>query len=227
MKLLRFSAILPFAFLLFQVADRPAVGQAGAPQASAAIKLDQVGYLPAAPKVALVAADSPAGEFVVKRSPGGAVAFRGKLGPAVEDKDSGDKVQTADFTAFKTAGKYYLEVPGVGRSWEFSVDPNVYSRAFYLAMRAFYGQRCGTAVDMGKEFPEYKHGACHLQGAWHASSGKTGARPSAKGWHDAGDYGRYVVNSGITTRTILWAYEMFPNRVRNVRLNIPETGNKT
>ncbi len=227
MRLVKLSAILPVVFLLFHAADRPAVGQPGAPQASAAIKLDQVGYLSTAPKVALVAAESPAAEFVVKRAAGGAVAYRGKLGPAAEDKDSGDKVQAADFSAFKTAGKYYLEVPGVGRSWEFSIDSNVYARAFYLAMRAFYGQRCGTAVDLGKEFPDYQHAACHLQGAWHASSGKTGARTSAKGWHDAGDYGRYIVNSGITTGTLLWTYEMFPDRVRNVRLNIPESGNRT
>jgi endoglucanase len=64
-------------------------------------------------------------------------------------------------------------------------------------------------------------------GAWHASSGKNGSRPSAKGWHDAGDYGRYVVNSGITTGTLLWTWEMFADRVKGVKLNIPETGNGT
>jgi endoglucanase len=46
------------------------------------------------------------------------------------------------------------------------------------------------------------------------------------GWHDAGDYGRYVVNSGITTGTLLWAWEMFPQPLHAVKLDIPESGGK-
>jgi endoglucanase len=93
-------------------------------------------------------------------------------------------------------------------------------------MRSFYGQRCGTAVDLGPEFPGYKHDACHTENAYHATSGKSGVKASGnKGWHDAGDYGRYVVNSGLSTATLLWTYEMFTDRVKNVRLNIPESGN--
>ena len=221
--------VILLAVLTALVFGLSGAGQTGVQPAapSAAIKIDQVGYQPGAPKVALVAAPSPAADFTVRRVSGGAVVFSGKLGAAVDDPDSGDKVQAGDFSAFRTAGKYYLEVPGVGRSWEFAIDANVYGRAFYLTMRSYYGQRCGTAVDLGPEFPGYKHAACHLLGAWHASSGKSGARISAKGWHDAGDYGRYVVNSGITTGTLLWTFEMFADRVKNVKLNIPESGNGT
>jgi endoglucanase len=50
---------------------------------------------------------------------------------------------------------------------------------------------------------------------------------SKAGWHDAGDYGRYIVNSGITTGTLLWTWEMFGPRLKNVKLNIPESGNGT
>src|SRR6185295_11851151 len=91
--------------------------------------------------------------------------------------------------------------------------------------RAFYGQRCGTAVDLGPEFKGYKHAACHLNGAYHSTSGKSGPHASAKGWHDAGDYGRYVVNSGISTGELLWAWEIFGGRIKNRSLNIPESTN--
>src|SRR5580658_5170087 len=94
-------------------------------------------------------------------------------------------------------------------------------------MRSYYGQRCGTAVDLGPEFPGYKHAACHLEGAYQASSGKSGPHVSAKGWHDAGDYGRYVVNSGISTGTLLWTWEIFGDRLKQVKLDIPESGNGT
>jgi endoglucanase len=191
------------------------------------IKVDQVGYLNNSPKVALLSSKAGAAQFTVRTAGNGSVAFRGKLAAAVDDPDSGDRVQSADFSRFTRSGQYYLEVPGIGRSWEFSIGPDVYSRAWYLAMRSYYGQRCGIAVDLGPEFPGYKHDACHLEGAYHASSGKAGAHSSQGGWHDAGDFGRYVVNSGITTGTLLWTWEMFGSRIRNVKLNLPESGNGT
>jgi endoglucanase len=174
-----------------------------------------------------VAAQKPAAEFLVRRSAGDAVALRGQLSATQPDADSGDDVQIADFSKLEESGRYYLEVPGVGRSWNFSIGADVYRRTYYLAMRSYYGQRCGTAVDLGPEFPGFRHDACHLEGAWHASSGKTGPRISHAGWHDAGDYGRYVVNSSISTGTLLWTWEMFGARVSPTKLDIPESGNGT
>jgi len=191
------------------------------------IKVDQVGYLPAAPKIAFVVSDKATGEFAVRRKRDDSIAFKGMLSAAVLDPDSNDGVRTADFTTLNEKGAFYLDVAGVGRSWSFAIGQDVYARAFYLTMRAFYGQRCGTAVDLGPEFPGYKHKACHLKGAYHSTSGKTGDHVSAKGWHDAGDYGRYIVNSGISTGELLWAWEMFGARLRQMKLNIPESGNAT
>jgi len=82
-------------------------------------------------------------------------------------------------------------------------------------------------MDLGPEFPGFKHAACHLIGAYHASSGKSGSHLSAKGWHDAGDYGRFMVDSGTSTGTLLWTWEFFGDRLHQVRLNIPESGNGT
>jgi endoglucanase len=115
------------------------------------IKVDQVGYLPASPKVAMVVARTATGTFVVRRAGDGEIVFRGKLSAPAADASSGDSVQTADFTALKKEGRFYLEVPSVGVSWSFAIAPDAYSRAFYLAMRSFYGQRCGVAVDLGPE----------------------------------------------------------------------------
>jgi len=193
--------------------------------ASLNIKVDQVGYLPTAEKIALVTVSAQS--FEIKRADDNVPVLRGALSPAVLDPDSGDQVQIADFSSLRDSGTYYLDVPGVGRSWTFSIRHDVYSRAYYLAMRAFYGQRCGAAVDLGKEFPGYSHPACHLKGEFHPSSGKSGPRDNVGGWHDAGDYGRYVVNSGITTGTLLWTWEMYGPRIKSIQLNIPDSGNGT
>ena len=192
------------------------------------IKVDQVGYLPAAPKIALVSAAVVASSFAIRRSADDSFVARGELTPPRDDPDSGDHVQVADFSILREPGKYYIDVPKVGRSWDFQIARGVYARTFYLAMRSFYGQRCGTAVDLGPEFPGLRHAACHLGGQYHPTSGETGLHlHDGKGWHDAGDYGRYVVNSGITTGTLLWSFELFASRIRSLKLNLPESGNGT
>ena len=188
------------------------------------IKLSQVGYRTKAHKIAFVAAKVRASTFTVARTSDGSRVLEGRLSEPVADADSGDRVQVADLSSLDRPGHYILDVPGVGRSFAFAIGDDVFARALYLSMRSFYGQRCGTAVDLGPEFPGYRHAACHRRGAWHASSGRFGPRESTKGWHDAGDYGRYVVNSGIATGTLLWAFEMFGDRLKGLQLEIPESG---
>ncbi|MGB7844440.1 MAG: glycoside hydrolase family 9 protein [Candidatus Acidiferrum sp.] len=223
------GTILPrisFLLILLSVLIVAAMGTAhGAEDGNVQIKVDQVGYLPGSAKVAVITA--PAKTFAVKRASDNVTVFQGTLGPASSDADTGDSVQIADFSKLREAGTYYLDVPGVGRSWSFSIRRDVFLHTYYLAMRAFYGQRCGTAVDLGPEFPGYSHAACHLKGEFHSTSGKQGERDNIGGWHDAGDYGRYVVNSGIATGTLLWAWEFYGPKLKTVKLNIPESGNGT
>jgi endoglucanase len=62
-------------------------------------------------------------------------------------------------------------------------------------------------------------------------SAASAARPdgtklsSPRGWYDAGDYNKYVVNSGISTYTLLLIAEQFPKYADALRLDIPESGN--
>ena len=193
--------------------------------ATTAIKVDQVGYPVDGPKIALVC--THAETFEVKRTKDGAVVFRGKLTAAAVDANSGDQVQAADFSSLHKAGSYYVDIPGAGRSWNFAIDTDVYQHTYKMAMLGFYGQRCGMAVDLGPEFPGYSHPACHQHGEFSATSGMTGVRDNIGGWHDAGDYGRYVVNSGISTGSLLWAWEIFGQKLKGIALHIPESGNGT
>jgi len=203
----------------------------GADSPTLAIKVDQVGYPVDGPKLALVslpAAPGPSADtFQVLRTTDHMVVFQGRLAPPEADANSGDRVQAADFSNLRKPGTYCHEIPGIGRSWKFSIGKDVFAHTYYMAMRGFYGQRCGIAVDMGSEFPGYSHPACHQHGEFHASSGNKGPRDNIGGWHDAGDFGRYVVNSGISTGTLLWAWEIYAKKLKSIRLNIPETGNGT
>ncbi len=43
------------------------------------------------------------------------------------------------------------------------------------------------------------------------------------GWHDAGDYNKYVVNAGVTVGAMFLAWEQFGDKLKNIKLDIPDT----
>ncbi|MGC8549245.1 MAG: glycoside hydrolase family 9 protein [Acidobacteriaceae bacterium] len=194
-----------------------------AEERSAPVRMSQVGFLPGAYKVATVqwpeGSREAARKFAVHRMGGGKV-LEGALSMPGADAISGDRVQIADFSAVRETGKYRLEVEH-GQPVEFAVGADGYRHALWATVRGYYGQRCGCHVDMGGG---YAHPPCHLHAAFDASSGRVGRVVNHGGWHDAGDYGRYVVNSGISTGTLLWAWELYGGVLHPLRLQIPESG---
>ena len=142
---------------------------------------------------------------------------KAKLSTPTLDAASGDTTTQADFSTLTTPGTYRLEIANT-LSDPFTISPAVYADALRLTTRAYYGQRCGCAVDLGNG---YHHPACHLDGAFDPTSGRSGPVPNAGGWHDAGDYGRYIVNSGITTATLLWAWELYPDALQSLASRHP------
>ena len=201
-------------------------------QPTFAIHVDQAGYPSGMPVLAMLALSSdetPARAATLHRVDG---KFQPDRIVPIEDASvepqSGDRLQLIKAPANLAAGEYRLSVAGKGESPKFTVGSDVYRRPFRLAVRSFTGQRCGTAVSLAPDFPEFKYPACHLGNAhFHASSGKSGPADMDGGWHDAGDYGKYIVNSGITTGQLLWAYEWHSGKLRGLNLDIPESGSKT
>jgi endoglucanase len=184
---------------------------------------NQSGYLPDWEKIASVRVDEQADRsFQIYSEQTGRSVYHGQLADPSMDAASGDRVALADFSPLTAPGTYRLEAQGV-RSQPFSVGKDVYLNPLTLSMRAFYGQRCGCAVNLGDG---YRHATCHRAAAYHPSSGRTGVLANHGGWHDAGDYGRYIVNCGITTGTLLWAWELYPGELRTLSLSIPESRGK-
>jgi hypothetical protein len=75
---------------------------------------------------------------------------------------SGENVYVLDFTAFKTPGRYFLAVAGVGRSLPFEIGDDVYRKAFELQAYGLFAQRCGIAL--GPPYSQWRRIACHTQG---------------------------------------------------------------
>ncbi len=184
--------------------------------------LNSLGYLPKSEKKASLVGNTKS--FVVKRADDQAIVYSGKVTEPVFQKDVDQNVVLADFSSFSKSGKYYLETPEVTQSNVFEISPKVYNNAFYTSMRAFYLWRCGTAVSGDHNGRHFEHAACHLDDGYEDYQGKPGERrDGTKGWHDAGDYGKYVVNAGITVGMMFMAWDQFQDNLKNFSLDLPET----
>ena len=231
-------AILPLLAILIGSTGFHASVDAGAPvdeaieeqdasvsvrKPSEAIKVCQVGYLVDETKIAVLTAE-PKGRIAVRKSGNHEIVASLSAGKASFDPDTGDMVRWVDLTEVTNPGSYYLDVEGIGSSFDFSVGNDIFNRPLQLSMLFYTGQRCGTEVKLDGQFAHFHHARCHTADAvFDPSTGRTGKRSMNGGWHDAGDFGRYTINSGISMGTLLWAYELNPEKLRKFALMIPES----
>jgi endoglucanase len=218
------AAVLAALALGLQACSTTPVAPAGA------IEVDQVGFLPGAAKWAAVPAVDAA-SFAVVDARSGREVWRGALGPAAVWAPAQEAVRLADFSAFTAPGEYRLHVDGLPDSAPFKVAPDAYAALNAAAIRAFFYNRASIELKPEHAGP-WARPAGHpdTRVLVHASAAGPGRPegtviPSPKGWYDAGDYNKYIVNSGITTYTLLAAYEHFPAYFQRQNLNIPESGN--
>ena len=210
-----------------------------------AIRVDQLGYAPNLPKQVVVTA---AGDYVLTDESGTEV----KHFPNVETKEdaaSGDSVATIELGEL-AVGKYTLT--GAGESREITVSERPWKEVTNALIKGLYYQRCDELLE--EHAGVYKHPACHtgLAEEWRRPEQPIpedvkakmpphflrmleipleepyGEAPAPRrikgGWHDAGDYGKYVGPGAMTVGHLLYAWKLFPNGCGD-DLNIPETGN--
>lgn len=191
---------------------------------SAQVFVNQAGYLPTLTKIFYTS--TIADSFYIIESSTGTIKFRDELYFSItNDAATGLTLYAGDFSTLQTSGNYFILLSNGDSSHTFSISSNVFDDVYKKSLKGFYFQRCGTAL-LQPHAGVYYHTACHqTDGLYHASTGQSGFRLSTGGWHDAGDYGKYVVNSGITVGTLLLAFESFPGKFNQDNLNIPESGN--
>ncbi len=190
--------------------------------------VNQVGYLPHQQKIAVVKSDAE--RFQIKSAENDEVVYSGNLSAPEYWKYSDEQVRLADFTGLERAGVYHLWVDSIS-SYDFEISEDVFKSVAHGALKYFYYARAST--DLPEKFA----------GKWHRKAGhpddKVLIHPSAssperpegtlvscpRGWYDAGDYNKYVVNSGISTYTLMLLYESFPEYLESFSNNIPESEN--
>ncbi|MBV9469091.1 MAG: glycoside hydrolase family 9 protein [Abitibacteriaceae bacterium] len=139
---------------------------------SPVIHVNQVGYVPAFPKQAMVGyylgnlgeLDVPALDFKLVKENNNQEVFSGHLTPRHDQGYSYavspyQRVLQADFSTFKVPGQYRLIVPGLGASFPFWINDGVaaaFARTYALGL---YHQRCGAANVL--PFTRFTHAPCH------------------------------------------------------------------
>jgi endoglucanase len=197
--------------------------------ATPVVRLNQLGFHPAAAKLAVVEGGSN-GRFEVVAEPGGRVVLQGQVPAPAQWSPAGRDAAVVDLSSLP-AGRYRLQLEGSTVSDPFDVADQPYARLADAALKGFYFNRAGMpldAVHAGRHARAGGHPDTQVR--VHASAAST-ARPEGTlisapgGWYDAGDYNKYVVNSGITMYTLLAAWEDFPRFFEGRDIGIPESGN--
>ena len=179
----------------FRLSDKPMAGY-DENKPSRLFKVNQVGYLPDAPKFAYLGAwlgpkygawkpkapmtswelvDSATGQVVLHRDVGS-----GGLVPGIQDGTTkegtpftGEDTYELDFSEVTREGEYFVRIPGVGRSQTFRIFAGAAEEAFRVHMGGLYQKRCGIAKT--EPFTHWTAGACHanvLRGTFASEEGK-------------------------------------------------------
>lgn len=188
------------------------------------IFVNQVGYRPSYPKFVYV--DQPADSFFVRDATNKVVFYAGKLILwKAKDPASGFTIYRGDFATLIRPGLYTIQTNRGEESPVFAIHDTVYRAVWKSGLKGFFFQRCGTGLNIVSA-GIYTHPLCHASDAtFHATAESSGVVAAAGGWHDAGDFGKYVVNAGVTVGTLLAAYEISPERFADDNAGIPESGN--
>jgi endoglucanase len=194
-----------------------------------------MGFYPHAPKYAIVTGPAAGDIFFIVRADGnspsftmrGDTVFFGHLGPMIPSANSTLTTRIADFSEFHRPGTYRVVVPGFPNSFPFTIGARIFSPVAAAALKGYYYQR--SSIPLTPDYAgQWARGAGHpdTQVVVHPSAADA-RRPAGTiiatpgGWYDAGDYNKYIVNSGITMGTLLNAWEDFHDYFDTLHTNIP------
>ncbi len=134
-----------------------------------------------------------------------------------------ERLWSGDFSALKTLGKFRIQIcegasgRAVFETEEFEIGDEWVERQLKANIKSFYFQRSG--VELPEKFAgKWARPAAHLDDniTFHRMMNREGTWNAHGGWYDAGDYGKYIVNGGVSVATLLLACGLCDGRVKSV-----------
>jgi len=196
------------------------------------VSMNQLGYYPSAPKIAVIVSDTAFSQFTISSAETKSIILKGKPGLQQQSQNSSHHTQVADFSKLTTPGTYVFSLGPEVSSQQFIIRSQVHQAVGKASLKAFYFQRVSMPLTE------------RYAGAWARTAGHPDTsviiHPSARnvgqsadtilsapgGWYDAGDYNKYIVNSGITMGTLMSAWEDFTWYFDTLNVDIPESNNR-
>ncbi len=174
------------------------------------VHLNQVGYLPAEPKRAVVSVTTPPSTpaFHLIEEKTGVRRHSGELTTSDHSQsDAQEQDWTANFSAFRRPGRYRLRLADGTLSPPFAIGSAAYADLIPLMLNYFGVQQCGAQTS-----PQRK--PCHLDDGI-ARGGPRDGQPfdATGGWHDAGDYLKFVETTSYAVALMLFACDLHPQLV--------------
>ena len=179
------------------------------------IRINQVGFYPHQEKT-LTLEEENRSERITILNADGVQVWEGEAVREAVSPWSGKKRRIFDFSQITAPGKYM--VLAGKESHEFVISENAYDHLAAAALTAFYHQRSGMDLDTAIAGKWARKGGhpdtlVYIHASAADSIRKEGSVISSpKGWYDAGDYNKYVVNSGYSMGLMAQAFLMFPEQ---------------
>lgn len=190
------------------------------------VKVNQIGYATADKKTVIFSdLDEDDTTFQVINVDTNKSVYDGKISERALNVSANEWNNNGDFSDVKDKGTYKI-VTGKGEeSYAFTIGDGIYDDTFKSIVKMLYLQRCGMELTSDKA-GEFAHPVCHnTQATVYGTSKKVDV---SGGWHDAGDYGRYVVSGAKTVADLLLAFEKQGGKIHAKdadNFDIPESNN--
>ena len=190
------------------------------------IAVNQAGYRPPDAKTAFICCgDAAVSELCVVDESGSSVLELTAEEPFY-DEAAGCRMMRADFSALTQPGTWQIRAVADGEeilSAPFEIDENRYDDILKSSLQMLSLQRCGTQTSLpdSTDAALFLHGVCHDTPA--LIYGTDQRKDVSGGWHDAGDYGRYVVPGAKAAADLMLCFEQLG--LDSDGLDIPESGN--
>jgi endoglucanase len=189
---------IPFFLILFLILNTPHFSQ------DIYVRMNQAGFLPSDIKTAIIISKRalPEKKFFILNK-GGQVLFNGFIEESKLKYEGFSFSYTINFTPLKDSGYLRLRIRGVKDTY-FTVGEDLYNPVVDSLMLFFKVQRCGPTDPL-------LHEPCHLSDATSVPGYKEdGIVDVTGGWHDAGDYIKFLSTAAYTTYMLIFAYEFDP-----------------
>lgn len=185
------------------------------------IRINQVGYLPGDVKTGIILSDQDLNkyDFTIQNIANNKTVYKGKIFNSLSKFGYFKFSYRFQFTGLRENGTYVFEI-NKQKSYPFKIGYDVYDGIADSLLKFLTLQRCGYTEP-------HMHEVCHKADA--TSLIENGKEIGNKldvtgGWHDAGDYVKFLNTTAYTTYTLLLAYDFAPEKFSfdNNKNNVPD-----